>query len=128
MARAASESAGVEIWLAACRHPLHEVIQALRTTLTSLSPQVGQAIKWNAPSFHTSEHFATLHLRDPAAIQVILHRGARPRKGQVRIDDPHGLLDWRGTERAILRFASVEEAERKRADFEAIVRQWMAQV
>jgi hypothetical protein len=119
----------VEAFMATLAHPLKPVVQALRGMLLGLDPAIGEAIKWNAPSFHTTEHFATLHLRKPQAVQVILHLGARARPGTtVQVDDPAHLLTWRDPQRATVLFASMEDLRARQAAFAAVVRQWMAQV
>lgn len=119
----------VEAFMATLAHPLKPVVQALRGVLLGLDPAIGEAIKWNAPSFHTTGHFATLHLRKPHEVQVILHLGAKVRPGAtVQVDDPDHLLAWRDPLRATVSFTSLEELRARQAAFLAVVRQWMAQV
>lgn len=113
----------------ALSHPLKPVVQGVRTLVLGVDPAIGEAIKWNAPSFHLHEHFATLHLRDPAQVQVILHLGAKKRAdAAVHVDDPAELLTWLGPERASVRFTDVVQLRARHAAFVAILRQWIGQL
>lgn len=126
--RAAAE---VEVFLAALDHAHRPVILAVREIIRGAAPGVGEGITWNAPSFHTSEHFATFHLRHRGGVQVVLHLGARPRPEAAapdRVAGPAGLLVWRGPDRATVTFADAAEVEAKRAAFREVLRQWIALV
>lgn len=121
-------TADVETLLAELDHPLATEISQLRAMIRGADPRIAEGIKWNAPSFHTTEHFATFHLRARDAIQVVLHLGAKPRPdASIRgvIADPAALLEWRGADRAIVTFCSQADVESKRDAFVALVRQWI---
>jgi hypothetical protein len=77
--RGESTPADVETFLAALDHPLKPEILALRQVILGADPSITEGIKWNVPSFRTSEYFATMHLRAKDGIQVILHLGAKTR-------------------------------------------------
>ncbi len=47
----ASESAAVDAFLKAAKHPLLPVVVALRKIILKTDPQIGEEIKWNAPAF-----------------------------------------------------------------------------
>ena len=84
MARRAAASGGpegVERFLASLEHPCRREIAALREIILGAAPGVTEEIKWNAPSFRTTAHFATFHLRATDGVQVILHAGAKRRDG-----------------------------------------------
>lgn len=111
------------------RHPLDDVIQRLRELIGSVDPAVREGIKWNSPSFHTSEHFATFHLRQKQAVQVVLHLGAKSRADvdlRTHITDPGAQLEWRGPDRAIVTFTSVADVDAHGEAFVAVLRQWLA--
>lgn len=118
----------VVAFLAGLKHPLKREIQLLREIILASSPGIDESIKWNAPSFSTSEHFATFHLRTPDRVQIVLHLGAK-RRGHAglreAIADPASLLEWRGADRAIVSFRSLEEIKAKRQALTAVVRQWL---
>ena len=88
-------------------------------------------MKWNAPSFRTTEYFATTNLRAKRGVGLILHLGAKVRAlppGGVTIEDPEGLLEWLAKDRAALEFADAADVKRKRVALAAIIRQWIEHV
>jgi hypothetical protein len=91
---------------------------------------MAQGIKWNAPSFRTTEWFATFHLRAKEGVQVILHRGAKKKDNSetVEIGDPDGLLQWLSTDRASVTFRDTKDVESKKAAFGRIIKQWIQHV
>ena len=124
-------SAEVAALLESLAHPREREIRALRALILGVDPRIREGVKWNAPSYHTTEHFATFHLRSKASIQVVLHLGARPRPdARVReaVADPEGILTWRGTDRATVIFSDLADVESRRDAFAAVVRQWLEHV
>ena len=60
---------------------------------------------------------------------VVLHLGARSQsQGAPRasIDDPTGLLEWRGPDRATVTFADRADIAARQDVFVAVLRQWLA--
>lgn len=128
---AVAPPADVESFLAALDHPFKPVILALRGVILGADPTVAEGIKWNAPSFRTSEWFATFHLRAKDGVQVILHLGAKKRAdaaGVAAIADPEGLLEWLAADRASVRFRDLADVEARGPAFAALIRRWIAHV
>src|SRR5690554_2328929 len=92
----------VQTFIAELDHPLKSDIAALREILLAADASISEEIKWNAPSFQTSEHFATIHHRARDSLQLILHLGARSKSviPPEAIEDPHKLLKWLDPDRA----------------------------
>ncbi len=84
----------VDAFLARLDHPLKPEIEAVRAIILGADPRITESIKWNAPSFALTEHFATFELRPVETVQVVFHTGAKVRPGRsgIAIDDPAGLL------------------------------------
>lgn len=109
-------------------HPLRGGIDEARRIIRAAVPAATESVKWNAPSFATSEHFATFHLRPKNGFQIVLHLGAKPRKTEPRpmqVVDAAGLLEWRGDDRAIVTFTDEADVAAKASAFAAILRQWV---
>lgn len=118
----------VRSFLATLDHAQKPAILAIRTILLS-TPGVTEGIKWNAPSFRTTEWFATFHLRAKAGVMVILHLGAKVKAGDgITIDDPAGLLTWLGKDRASITFADEADVETKREALATLIRRWVEHV
>ena len=129
--RAAPAPVDVGSFLAALDHPCKPEILALRQVILGADPAIAEGIKWNAPSFRTSEWFATFHLRAKDGVQVILHLGAKKRAdaGEVAaLADPEGLLEWLAADRAAVKFRDLADVEARGAAFAAVVRRWIKHV
>lgn len=101
---------------------------ALCKLIRGVDTRITESIKWNAPSFAISSHFATLRAQ-PELLQVVLHTDAKPRAKPraIAVDDPSGLLAWKAADRAVVTFADAADVKRRGAAFVAIVRAWIAQ-
>jgi hypothetical protein len=125
----ADSSAAVDLFMARLEHPRKNEIQAIRQIICGVDGAIAEGVKWNAPSFRTTEYFATTHLRVKVGVGVILHLGAKVRESpSLLVDDPDGLLKWLGQERAMVSFAGMKELRAKKVAFERIVRQWIKYV
>ena len=121
----------VETFLAALDHPFKSEILAIRQIILGADPSIAEAIKWNAPSFYTSEHFATFQLRTKGGVQIILHLGAKTRDtalSGIAIADPAGLLTWLAKDRASATFRDLQDIEARRSAFANIISQWIKYV
>ena len=129
--RSASAPQNVEAFIAALDHPFKPEILALRQIILGADPSIVEDIKWNAPSFRTSEYFATMHLRAKDGVQVILHLGAKTRNGAapgVAIADPESLLAWLAKDRASATFRDLRDIDARRSAFAEIIRQWIKHI
>ena len=129
---AKKKSAGtpsVDAYLATLDHPRLPDILALRALIRDLDPAIGEEIKWNAPSFFTTEHFATMRLVGKPPLQLILHLGAKKQTMPGgAIDDPSKLLTWLGPDRACINFDEEGAVTAHRDALQAVVRQWLTHV
>jgi hypothetical protein len=126
---AADSSEAVDAFMSTLDHPCKPEIEALRKIIRGAHPSIAEGIKWNAPSFRTTEYFATTHLRAKTGIGVILHLGAKARAlpaGGLPIQDPEKLLQWLAKDRAMVTFSDVKDVRARKAALEAIVRQWIS--
>jgi hypothetical protein len=131
MKRSAPAPESVETFLASLEHPFKQEILALRQTILGADPSIAEGIKWNAPSFRTSEYFATFHLRAKDCVQVILHLGAKKRDTStsgIVIADPEGLLEWLAKDRASAMFRDLKDIDARRSAFVDVIRQWIKHV
>ena len=117
--------------MATLEHPFKAEIQRIRRLTLGVNSSIAEGIKWNAPSFRTTEYFATTNLRSKAGIGIILHLGAKVRRlpaGGVRIDDPKKLLQWLGKDRAMVEFRNSEDLGDKAGAFQLVLREWIRHI
>ena len=116
-----------DAFMATLEHPHKPVIAALREVIRAAAPGIDEGIKWNAPSFRTHEWFATTHLRTKEGVAIILHAGAKVRGGPaIAVDDPEGLLEWLGKDRARVVFSSLADVTSREPAFVEVIRRWIA--
>ena len=109
-------------------HPLKKEVEVVRRLILGVAPEIREGIKWNAPSFRTTEHFATFNLRAKDRIRLILHLGAKVKataKEGIEVADPSGLLEWLARDRCLVSFSDENDVEAKRGALEAVVREWI---
>lgn len=115
-------------YLKKLKHPLKPGIEALRELILAVSPTIQEGIKWNSPSFRTSDYFATMNLRGSKGeerIWLILHTGAKGKTGEVKVADPEAMLKWLAKDRCMVTFTDGEDVRRKGRSLQAIVREWI---
>ncbi len=118
----------VSEYLRELKHPLKPGIEALRELILAVSPAIQEGIKWNSPSFRTSDYFATMNLRGSKGedrIWLILHTGAKGKAGEVKVADPEAMLKWLGKDRCMVTFTDGEDIRAKGRSLQAIVREWV---
>ena len=119
----------VEQFLETLVHPLKPDIQELRMLILSIDPKIGEAVKWNAPSFYIGEHFATMRLNGKPLLQLILHMGAKKNEMPVGvIQDPNGILEWLGLDRACINFISHGAVGFHAEALKHILQQWVVHI
>jgi hypothetical protein len=122
-------TAAVDKFMSGLRHPHKAAIERLRRIVRDADPSIAEGVKWNSPSFRTSEYFATTHLRAKDGIALILHLGAKVRDiASVSIADPNKLLNWLTKDRAMVAFRDEDDVEACAPALLAILRQWIVYV
>ena len=127
----ADSTSAVDEFMRTLDHPFKKEIEAIRASILSTHRTIAEGIKWNAPSFRTSEYFATTNLREKKGIGVILHLGAKVRdlpSGGIVIDDPAKLLKWLGKDRAMIVFENLGDFNSNKAAFQRIIHEWISHV
>ena len=119
----------VDAFLESLQHPLKPAVLLLREIIRQADPSINESIKWNVPSFSTSEYFATMHLRSQNRIGVILHFGAKKRDTSgITIKDPELLLEWLAADRAQVMFNDLQDLTKKQSALTSLIRDWIVYV
>lgn len=128
---ASQQNASVTEFLARLDHPSKPEILAIRKIILGAHPDIGESIRWNAPSFRTSEFFATFQLRAKGCVQLIFHFGAKARElppEALYVPDPTHLLHWLAKDRASVEFRDMKDISAKRTALKGVVREWIKHV
>lgn len=102
-------------------------VDALRDIIASSHDGLVESIKWNGPSFSlNSEHRITLGLTRSGAVQVVIHRGAKPKDvANFAFDDTAGLARWPAKDRGVLIFENVAEVSSKSDALRSLFHEWI---
>ena len=114
----------VDSFLASLDHPMKPEIESVRQIILAADSRITDGIKWNAPSFRTTEWFATFHFRAKTGLQMILHLGAKGR-ATPDIAFEHPMLIWVGKDRASVTFDDAADIVAKEEDLAALIRRWI---
>lgn len=112
-------------------HPLKQDIEAVREIILGASREIREGIKWKAPSFRTTEYFATVNVRAKEGVQLVFHRGAKVRHDltqQLKIADPEGLIKWLAKDRCLVTLGTGKDIQARKASLRNIVREWIQHV
>lgn len=125
-----STQQAVEAWLREMSDDRLPLLVELCRIIEQSDGRVVGEIKWNAPSYRIVEHFATTGIERRGGIRLVLHTGAAKRETPLpmreHVEDPTGLLAWKGSDRAVALFYSVEDVCAASEALTAILRQWIA--
>jgi len=126
-----SEPEKVDAYLKKLKHPLKEVVEALRQIILSTDKEIGEEIKWNAPTFFFSgemrpfnpkeykRYVVVFNLYQKDCIRLVFPSGAK-------VNDKTGLLqgDYSDGRRLAL-FPNMAEVESKEKVLQAVIKKWL---
>ena len=122
-------ASSVDDYLAALSHAHLDGIRRLRAAILVAEPRLVEHIKWNAPSYGLGDDdILTMRLAPRDAFQLVFHRGVAKVEGSVAVDDPEGLLVWKGRDRAVLDLVTTARVAELEPQVVALVRGWVAAV
>lgn len=129
--RKASETEKVDAYMGKLRHPLTKVVEDLRQIILSTHKEIGEEIKWNAPTFFYSgrmkptnpkeyrRYMVVFNLFKQDCIRLVFPSGAK-------VKDESGLLagDYADGRRLAM-FYSVKDVKSKERALRAVIRKWL---
>ena len=126
-----SEPEKVDAYMKALKHPLKDVMEALRKVILSTDVSIGEEVKWNAPTFFYAGEMAPFdpkeyrrylivsNLFKKDCIRLVFPSGAR-------IRNKSGLLTGEYADgRRLALFSSMEEVKAKTAALQSAIRSWL---
>ena len=126
-----SEPEKVDAYMKVLKHPLAEVVGALRQLILSTDPEIGEEIKWNAPTFFYAGEMApsdpkkymryliVFNLFKKDCIRLVFPSGAK-------VEDASGLLEGDYADgRRLAMFSNMKEVKKKKAGLQQVTRKWL---
>jgi hypothetical protein len=127
----ASEPDKVDSYMRKLKHPLADVVGALRRIVLSTDSGIGEEIKWNAPAFFYTgamkpfnpkeykRHIVVFNLYRKDCVRLVVPSGAR-------ICDTSGLLEGDYADgRRLAFFSCMAEVESKGPALQRVIREWL---
>jgi hypothetical protein len=112
--------------------PTASIVETLRQIILSTHPEIGEEIKWNAPSFYyTGEmkpfnpkeykrHIIVMNLHN--RILMVLSSGAK-------VNDTSGLLEGDYTDgRRLIKITSMDDVKKKETALRKVIQNWLSLV
>jgi hypothetical protein len=127
----ASESEKVDAYVASLKHPQAQVVKNLRRIILSISNEIGEEIKWNAPTFFYAgpmkptnpkeyrRYIVVFNLLRKDCIRLVFPSGAK-------VKDSSGLLEGDYADgRRLAMFYDVKDVRSKEKALRAVVTRWL---
>lgn len=131
LASKASEPEKVDEYVAGLKHPLTQVVKNLRRIILSVDREIGEEIKWNAPTFFYAgpmkpsnpkeyrRYIVVFNLFKKDCIRLVFPSGAK-------VNDSSGLLEGDYADgRRLAMFYSVKEVRSKEKPLRAVITRWL---
>ena len=126
-----SEPDRVDEYLQKLKHPLVEVIEALRQIILSADREIGEEIKWNAPTFfYTGEmkpsdpkeykrYIVVFNLHNKDCIRLVFPSGAK-------VKDKSGFLEGNYADgRRLAMFHDMNDVKSKKKALQGVIKKWL---
>jgi len=126
-----SESAKVDEYMTKLKHPRKNVMEALRQIILSADQEIGEEIKWNAPTFFFS---GAMKPTDPKEYRRYLIVSNLFRKDCIRlvfpsgakVNDKSGLLEGDYVDgRRLALFHDLKEVKAKEKSLRSSIKTWL---
>jgi len=116
------------------KHPLTDVMQALREVILDADTEIAEHIKWNSPAFYYNgimadfdakeykRDLAVYHVRKDDHILLIFPTGAI-------IEDTTGLLEGKYTDgRRMVTLKNMQDLNTKKEALQAVIKGWLDKI
>jgi len=104
-------------------------VEALRTIIKSVNPELTEHIKWNSPSYVLDgEDRITFNMHYPDQTILLIHMGAtrkETKKADPIMKDETGLIKWNSDIRGTLAFSSLDDIVNSKADITKLLSAWL---
>jgi len=127
----ASEPEKVDAYMQKLKHPLKDVVEALRRIILATDDEIGEEIKWNAPTFFYAgemkpsdpkkykRYLIVFNLYQKDCIRLVFPSGAK-------IKDASGLLQGDYADgRRLAFFHNMEEVKSQTKPLQHAIRKWL---
>jgi len=105
-------------------------VEALRTIIKNINPNLTEHIKWNSPSYVLDgEDRITFNMHYPDQTMILIHMGAtrkEDKKGTPILSDDLGLVKWNSDIRGTLSFKTLDEIVANEDKIITLLKNWLS--
>jgi hypothetical protein len=109
-----------------------QIVEAIRQTVLSISPEIGEEIKWNAPSFLYTGQMKPFNPKEYKRYIIVMNLHKRVLlvfPSGAKINDTTGLLTGDYTDgRRLVYIKDMDDLKSKEAGIRKVVQGWLALV
>jgi hypothetical protein len=127
-----SEPDKVDEYIKKLKHPLLKVVEALRKIILAADKEIGEEIKWNAPTYFYAgkmkpsdpkeykRYIIVFNFSNKDCVRLVFPSGAK-------VNDSSGLLegDYKDGRRLAM-FHDLQEVKSKEKDIHKIIKKWLS--
>jgi hypothetical protein len=126
-----SDPGKVDAYMSKLKHPLARVVQQLREIILATNKEIGEEIKWNAPTFFYAgkmkptnpkeyrRYIVVFNLYQQDCIRLVFPSGAK-------VNDSSGLLEGDYADgRRLAMFHNSKEVKSKEKSLRAVITKWL---
>ena len=126
-----SEPDKVDAYMAKLDYPLKNVVQAIRELILSTDSEIGEEVKWNAPTFFYTgkmrpfnpkeykRYLIVFNLFQKDCLRLVFPSGAR-------VNDTSGLLEGTYADgRRLAMFRSMDDVHAKKDTMQKVIEEWL---
>lgn len=121
----------VDDYIKKMRHPLVDVVKSLRKIILSAGAEIGEEIKWNAPTFFYAGQMGPFNPKEYKRYIVVFNLYKRDCTRLVfpsgaKVNDASGLLEGDYADgRRLATFYDLKDVKKKEKALHAIVKKWL---
>jgi len=126
-----SEPHKVDAYMAKLDYPLKEVAQAVRELILDTDPEIGEEIKWNAPTFFYTGEMQPFNLKEYKRYLIVFNLFQKDCLRLVfpsgaRVNNSWGLLEGTYADgRRLAMFRSMDDVQAKKDAMEQVIKEWL---
>ena len=109
----------VVAWFETYDNPQADLVQQVRTAILDASPDVTEAVKWQAPTFVYRGNIASFYPKSRSHVSLMFHQGAS-------LPDPTGILEGTGDVSRVAKFVDGDDLAAKSGALQDLIRAWVA--
>jgi len=130
MAKSGKET--VTAYIQKLEEPTAAIVEAIRQIVLSTDPEIGEEIKWNAPSFYYTGQMKPFNPKEYKRYIIVMNLHNRilmVLPSGAKVNDTSGLLEGDYADgRRLIKITDMDDVKNKEAALRKVIKDWLAMV